>query len=694
MVHALIVGCGLLAAAPVDDSSPSAEDLSVYQTARAEARRDPDAHVRLALWCEAHGMPAERLRHLAVAVLADPSHATARGLLGLVAFAEGWRKPAEVEGRVRADADLAARFAEYNGKRAGASNTADGQWDLAHWCESRGLDAEATAHFTAVTRLDPGREAAWKRLGYKKHDGRWMTDAQLAAQKAETGAQKAADRRWTAALEKCKAALSRPDKRAGAEATLTGIIDPRAVPAIWRVLASGGASDQAHAAQVLGQIDGPTASKALATLAIRGKSAEVRRAAGETLVRRDPREFVGFLIGLLRKPMTYEAKPVGGPGDPGILLIEDEQAKLRRVYEVPALPTISRQRIAQRESGVIAPLNVREALMLRGPIAPMPQALPFDFGGSGALEQALAQPGGAPAFGGGVEMGMLGSPTGSALNPVQGPAPASSGLARLQVQRDQIIARDLSEAQKSTQSAQQRLQDDIASVEGYNADARQVNASALQILSTFSDRDLGEDRAAWISWWTEERGYSAIRTSQQTTTKPTFNQVVPAPYTPSYVPKDCFGAGTPALTLDGPRPIESIRVGDRVLSQDSTTGALSYQPVVAVSHDSPEPTLRVRLGGDSIIATGIHRFWKSGHGWVMARDLRPGDQVRTLGGLAEVEAVEPDAVQPVFNLEVAEGRSFFAGRLAALVHDKTLVEPVLDPFDAPPSLARAEVVGR
>ena len=31
--------------------------------------------------------------------------------------------------------------------------------------------------FEAVAQLDPRREAAWRKLGYVKHDGRWMTAA-------------------------------------------------------------------------------------------------------------------------------------------------------------------------------------------------------------------------------------------------------------------------------------------------------------------------------------------------------------------------------------------------------------------------------------------------------------------------------------------------------------------------------------
>jgi hypothetical protein len=149
----------------------------------------------------------------------------------------------------------------------------------------------------------------------------------------------------------------------------------------------------------------------------------------------------------------------------------------------------------------------------------------------------------------------------------------------------------------------------------------------------------------------------------------------------------CFGAGTPVRTLAGPRPIETLRVGDQVLTQDTTTGALSYQPIVAIHHNPPNQTLRLTLGGETVVATAIHRFWRAGRGWAMARDLKPGDSVRTLGGAVKVEAVSDDQTQPVFNLEVAHGQSFFVGRSGLLVHDQSLVQPTPNPFDAPPSLA-------
>ena len=107
-------------------------------------------------------------------------------------------------------------------------------------------------------------------------------------------------------------------------------------------------------------------------------------------------------------------------------------------------------------------------------------------------------------------------------------------------------------------------------------------------------------------------------------------------------------------TLDGPRPIESIQVGDQVLSQDAITGALSFQPVVFLHHNPPGKTLRVSFsGGDAVVCSVYHRFWRANSGWAMARELKPGDVLRTLGGLVRVAGVEPDATQPLYNLDVA-----------------------------------------
>jgi hypothetical protein len=71
----------------------------------------------------------------------------------------------------------------------------------------------------------------------------------------------------------------------------------------------------------------------------------------------------------------------------------------------------------------------------------------------------------------------------------------------------------------------------------------------------------------------------------------------------------------------------------------------------------------------------------------MVRDLKAGDEIRTLDGPARVIEVVPDRVQPVYNLEVAASQSFFVGGPGVLVHDNSLVQPTPEPFDAAPVLA-------
>src|SRR5262245_34272264 len=106
MLGVLIACSGLVAAGPPQDGVPAADEWPTYRAAAARAGRDAEAQVRLALWCEARGLVAERLNHLALALVADPAHAAARGLLGLMADAGKWRRPEQVAERINGDPAL------------------------------------------------------------------------------------------------------------------------------------------------------------------------------------------------------------------------------------------------------------------------------------------------------------------------------------------------------------------------------------------------------------------------------------------------------------------------------------------------------------------------------------------------------------------------------------------------------------
>jgi hypothetical protein len=279
------------------------------------------------------------------------------------------------------------------------------------------------------------------------------------------------------------------------------------------------------------------------------------------------------------------------------------------------------------------------------------------------------------------------------------------GQANLNTEYD--VGAAMIQSQQAARAAEQQLENDVRALESHNDATRQLNRRIVDTINAASGQNLDPDPELAQRWAVDQMGM-AYRSAPDKP-KPTTIENVPLAYQlpnlPGFNPTaagynavrptavngsghSCFGGGTLVRTQSGTRAIEEMRAGDLVLVQDSKTGALAYQPVVMAYHNPPNATLKVMFDGrEAVVATGIHRFWKAGRGWVMSRDLKPGDMLRTVGGTLRVASVEPDATQPVFNLEVAEGQSFFVGERGLLVHDNSLVRPEPQPFDAAPSLA-------
>jgi hypothetical protein len=147
MFQTILLSCAL---AIVGETPPDSggSDRAAYEAAAANAGKDTAAHVQLALWCEAHGMTAERIKHLNLAVSFDPSNTLARGLLGMVAFHGKWGKPEQVKREIQIDPGFQAVFREYLDRRARTPQKADSQLRLANWCWENGLKDEATVHWS------------------------------------------------------------------------------------------------------------------------------------------------------------------------------------------------------------------------------------------------------------------------------------------------------------------------------------------------------------------------------------------------------------------------------------------------------------------------------------------------------------------------------------------------------------------
>jgi hypothetical protein len=478
---------------------PTEQDWQTYRDTKARTGRDAQAHLRLAHWCGERGMDAERQRHLAIALVIAPDNPTVRGLLGFVRQDGQWRRvPADAGDDSAMSAESLAARSEYLAKRSIARFTPEAQWQLVLWCEKRGMKAEARAHAETVVRLDPNHELAWGRLGFRKHDGRFMTEAQIAAESIERDAQARADRKWLPILSSAKDRLASRkmvdarERRSAAKRLLADINDPRAVPTIWRLFVTDRAPDQDLAVQMLGQIASRESSRSLAVLSVFGNSPAVRRFAIETLAGRDPKEYADLLVGLFRNPVRYEVVPVMGPGVPGILRVEGARYHTERVYVSPPppdLPIFNGENVTFDEQGL--PVLHRHTDTV---------ALPFAW-----VQANYTFPSGAVA-------------------PPHVPVVIRLG--------------DMwRENWKSAASAQQQLRNDAAVVERFNERIRAANRQLAGVFNHVTRQRLEPERDTWRRWWSEQLGRTY--TPEPDRPRPIASETV----APSYLPRDVAGLG-------------------------------------------------------------------------------------------------------------------------------------------------------
>ena len=111
---------------------------------------------------------------------------------------------------------------------------------------------------------------------------------------------------------------------------------------------------------------------------------------------------------------------------------------------------------------------------------------------------------------------------------------------------------------------------------------------------------------------------------------------------------DCFVAGTLVWTMEGPKPIEKIKIGEQVLSRNMATGELEFHKVHKIFSLARKGFLKAALGESEVICSNNHRFFVNGQ-WLMAKELQAGTRlflsdrdvatVRETGKLATAQRV-------------------------------------------------------
>jgi hypothetical protein len=391
----------------------------------------------------------------------------------------GGRASSALGGKPAAKVDSAEGSAEalakYNELKDKAPKTVTAQSKLAAWCEEHGLKAEAYVHYAEVVRLDPRREAAWRKLGFKKYGRRWMNDVQIAA--AEELRQAA--RTWQPQLKKIHKdihGVNGAKKLRAARAALEAIRDEKAIPSLYREFA-GGRTDQLILIETLERIDKPLSTRLLAMLAVYGRTPEVRRKATELLRGRPAADYLELLVGLLVDTVKYEVKPVAGPGSPGVLFVEGQRFNTARYYAPPPPPNV----------------------------LPQPgDVITYDQMGMPVITRSV---------------GTLG---------ISGPIKGLAGFELVRKEVAQFSASQMiMEAEKGAAAAQSQLDSDVAQIKAINDGRRHFNELVMAVASYATGQTAGDNPEDW-------RKAIGRQKSANEPQKPTVTELIPLAYRPAF----------------------------------------------------------------------------------------------------------------------------------------------------------------
>lgn len=206
---------------------------------------------------------------------------------------------------VRRTVPRSAEGEKYHRRAATVPDTAEANWELAEWCRTNRLTAEADAHTARVIELDPNHAEARRKLGYSRHRGKWMTRDELMAsrgmfryegsfrtrqeiellERSKRGTEAAVNWRKQLARWRRDLGSSKPQESMAAADKFKGLRDPAAAGALVRMLKSENNLDvQDLLIATAARIEHPATVQALATLSLRSPRHEVRQQCLEHLV--------------------------------------------------------------------------------------------------------------------------------------------------------------------------------------------------------------------------------------------------------------------------------------------------------------------------------------------------------------------------------------------------------------------------
>jgi hypothetical protein len=594
--------------------------MLVATASRATAKdvaKSADELFQKAIAAQQAGDPAEHNRLLTEALEQDPQHQLARWHAGEIYFEGKWQSVEEITSRLASD----PLRTEYRDRVESLSDDLESHVTLARWCKSQRLELEEKWHWVNVLRFAGDHREALGRLGLRRIKGELTAVDDIAAQEAAAEEFRKKFKHYSKLL---KSAIKLAERTEGAERAntlrrISGIGDPDAVAAIYSVVLA----DRQNENRILGKLGKKRGEKLLHDLqlaAIAALSEMPEHVATlcllETALWNSDEEIRTNAATALKYRELTDFVPMLMAG-----LAEPIELSLA----VNTLP-----------SGQI---NVVAEYFEAGPLAERKHTASSDY-----FTKHIRI----------VERNNV-----------------DSRSKKPEVRRVRTVEGVWIDHLRDRQNALAQITNTQDQVAAENAIRESRNARISQVLAIVFQKDEGNPQ----SWWNAWKSHNELFTPEEL---PRYETAEAADYTAQYVEvrtMSCFVAGTPVWTNRGPVAIETIQIGDLVLSQSPHTGELSFRPVVDTTVRPPSGTIKLAVNQETIVTTRGHRFWVTGDGWKMAKQLKAGEQVITAAGAVDLHSLSQGTEETAYNLEVGQFHTYFVGENRVLAHDNTCPQP-------------------
>lgn len=525
-----------------------------------------------------------------------------------------------------ADLEKSQDVKEYLAMRSAATLNEPGHRQLARWCRLHRLNDQARAHWHAVLATRPNDVEARRAIGHQLVNGYWFSPEELKEADDASRRVEAEWRKWMPTMRKLVADLtsSNTSAKQRALARLTALDDPTALSSLEITACQLDADQAIPFLQAIDKLRSTDACIALARIAVTLPT-DRRGAFATNALRAYPQEcYVPELLGLLSTPI--ESAMETAFNSKGELLIR--RAMFREVKDEKQLLRLNRLVRTSEFSGNVAQITVNFSV--------------------------------ASAF---LNVGTSISRGGKRSSDLYAPP--------LESQIDEIAGA------KNAAEDQRQLENQIAAA---NVDLARAATPVYTVLEGATQVVVERTPQAWWDWWQKynERTTLGKSTRNYDVSRIDGARAYLTAGRSKIIQMSCLVAGTLVHTAEGPKPIQSVLVGDMVVSQDVETGELALRPVLQTTVRPPKTTLTIVTQAGKIQATAGHRWFVAGKGWLMTRELEPGMLLHTATGTTSVNEVSEDShAQETYNLVVDGFHTYFVGPQRILSFDNSEPRPTL-----------------